>query len=157
MKKSTIAVIAVLAALAVGVGVLAALNGKTAKQADTAFLIAARGQEYEVSMVEFLFLPQREIEANYKKNGKDPENRYYIGASFAEVLRMKGIDPAGISTAAFSASDGYASILPIADALDMENCFIVLDSGREGPFRMILAKDQFSQRWCKLLTSVTLK
>ena len=161
-KKSTIAIIAILAALAVGVAVLAALSGKSAVEKrllldDAAFLIVAGEDEYRVTMEEFLALEQQEIEANYKKNNKDPETRTYTGAPFAAVLRMKAIDLADITTAVFSAADNYTSPLPIEDALDEENCFIVADSGGEGPFRMILAKDQFSQRWCKLLTDVTLK
>ena len=161
-KKSTIAVIAILAALAVGVAVLAVLGGKAAAakkqlQADAVFLIVAGDDEYRVTMEEFLALEQRKIEANYKKNNKDPETRAYTGAPFAEVLRMKGIDLAGITTAVFSAADNYTSPLPIEDALNEESCFIVADSGGEGPFRMILAKDQFSQRWCKLLTDVHLR
>jgi len=161
-KKSGIIVIAVIAALAVGVAVLAVLNGKTAiakKQlrSDAAFLIVAGGMEYRVTMEEFLILEQREIEANYKKSGKDPETRVYTGAPFAEILRLKGIDAGGFNSAAFAAADGYASALPMEDALDEANCFIAADDGDDGPFRMILAKDQFSQRWCKLLTDVTLK
>ena len=161
-KKSTIAVIAVIAALAVGVGVLAALNNKdaTARQQlrdDAAFLIAANGAEHRVTMEEFLSLEQREIEANYKKSGKAPETRVYTGVPFAELLRMKGIDCAGMKTAVFSAADGYSSALAMEEALDEAGCWIVLDEGGDGPFRMILPRAQFSQNWCKLLTDVTLK
>jgi len=161
-KKSTMILAAVLAALGVAVAVLAALNGKAAaakKQllGGAAFLIVAGETEYKVTMEEFLGLEQREFEANYKKSGKDPQTRVFTGAPFAQVLRMKGVDPSQYSSAVFAASDGYCSALPIADALDGENCFIVVDQGGDGPFRMILAKDRFSQRWCKLLTDVHLR
>jgi len=162
VKKPTVIVIAVLAALAVAVAVLAMLNrsNAAAKQrllADSEFLIIAGEDEHTVAMGEFLSLGQREIEAIYKKSGKDPETRAFTGVPFAEILRMKGIDLAGFRTVVFSAADGYASALPIADALDESSCFIVADGGGDGPFRMVMAKDQFSQRWCKLLTDVTLK
>jgi len=161
-KKSTIAVIVVLAVLAIGVAVLAVLNGrqavgKIASIYDTGFLVLAGDVEYQVTLAEIEALGPREIEANYKKSGKDPETRAYRGVPFAEVLARKGIDPAGFGSAVFSAADGYASALPIEKALDKENCFIVIDQGGEGPFRMILAKDQFSQYWCKLLMDVTLR
>jgi len=161
-KKSTLAVIAVLAVLAIGVAVLAVLNGrqamgKAASIYDTAFLVLAGDAEYQVTLAEIEDLGPRDIEANYKKSGREPETRTYRGAPFAEVLAMKGIDPAGFSSAVFSAADGYASALPMEKALDRENCFIVIDPGDEGPFRMILAKDEFSQQWCKLLTDVRLR
>ncbi len=165
MKKSTGIVIAVLAVLTAGAAILAALNGAqaTAKkklQNDAEFLIVTgEGKQkvtHKVTMEELQALEPQAIEAVYKKSGKDPETRAFTGVPFAAVLRAKNIDPTGFKTAAFTASDGYASALPIADALNEESCFIVIDSGDEGPFRMILAKDQFSQRWCKLLTDVTL-
>ena len=161
-KKSTIAIIILLAVLAVAVTVLAVLNSKSAlaKQQllkDARFLIAADGEEYTVAMEDLEALEPREIVANYKKSGRDPEIRRYTGVPFAAVLRARGVQPEGMRTAVFSAADGYVSALPIADALDEENCFIVIDNGNEGPFRMILAKDRFSQRWCKLLIEVTLK
>ena len=166
-KKSTIVVIAVIAVLAIGVAVLAALNGRDAagkKQLrdDAVFVILdGRAQPAvtlaEVTMEDFLSLEQRGFEAIYKKSGKDPETRSYTGAPFAEVLRAKGIDPAGFTAAAFSAADGYASAISMEDALDGEGCYIAAEIGDDGPFRMILPKDQFSQRWCKMLVDVTLK
>jgi len=166
-RKSTIAVIAVLAALAVGVAVLAALNAKNAGEKkqlldDAVFLILdGRTQPpaalATVTREDIEALAPREFRANYKKSGKEPEARVYTGVPFAEVLRAKGIDPAGFASAAFAAADGYASALTMEKALDEENCFIALDDGGDGPFRMILPKDQFSQNWCKMLTDITLK
>ena len=162
MKKSTMAVIAVLAVLAIGVAVLAVLNGRDAAprqqlRSDAVFLIIVDGIEYRVTMEDIEALGPREIEANYKKSGKDPETRVYTGVPFAAVLRCKGIDAGGLRSATFAASDAYSSILLLEEALDEENCFIVIDAGDEGPYRMILAKAQFSQKWCKLLTEVILK
>ena len=160
MKKSTIAVIAVIAALTVGVAVLAVLNNKNAApggQAQAAFWIKADGAARPVTMEDIEALGPREIQANYKKSGKNPEKRVYTGVPFAQVLASKGIDCAGAKTAVFSASDGYSSILSIGEALDGKNCYIVLDDGEDGPFRMILPNARFSQNWCKLLTEVTIK
>ncbi|MCL2508449.1 MAG: hypothetical protein FWF05_04665 [Oscillospiraceae bacterium] len=161
-KKSTIMIAVILAVLAVGTAVLAVLNSNASKdrrqlRSDAVFLIIHGDTEYRVTVPEIESLNPREIQANYKKDGKDAETRQYTGVPFAEVLRIKGIDASGAGTAVFAASDGYSRALPMADALNGDNCFIVLDSGDEGPFRMIMAQDQFSQRWCKLLTDVTLK
>jgi hypothetical protein len=161
-KKPAITVTAILAALAVAVAVLAALGGQNTAEKrrlleGAEFVVVSGEEKYRVTMEEFLALEQREIEANYKKSGREPETRYYTGVPFAKVLAMKGIGLTGVETAVFSAADGYVSPLPAADALNEENCFIVADSGGEGPFRMILARDPFSQRWCKLLIEVELK
>lgn len=161
-KKSTVAVAAVLAFLAVGVAVLAILNGKDAKARkelleSKVFVIAAGGTEYEVTATDIEALGPREFQANYKKSGKAPETRLYSGVPFAAVLELKGVELEGIETATFSAADSYSSILSIAEALDEENCFIALDEGEEGPFRMIKPKDPFSQYWCKQLVKVILK
>jgi len=166
-KKSTIAVVAVIAALAVGVAVLAVLNGRDAAgkkqlREDAVFVILDGRTRppvtlAEVTMEDFLSLEQREFEANYKKSGRDPETRSYTGVPFAEILQMKGIDPAGFTVAAFGAADGYASAITMEEALNAQGCLIAADDGADGPFRMILPLDQFSQRWCKLLTDVTLK
>jgi len=162
LKKSSIAVIVVLAVLAVGVAVLAFLNGRVAAprrqlRSDAVFLIIENETEHRVAMEDIESLEPREIRANYKKSGKDPEVRAYTGVPFAAVLRLKGIDTEGLRSAAFAAADGYSSILSMEEALDEENCFIVIDLGDDGPYRMILAQAQFSQSWCKLLTDITLK
>ena len=172
MKKSTITVIAILAILAAGVSVFAVLNGQDADgkkhlQDSAEFIIIAGEAEYTVTMAEIKALQLQEIQANYKKNLKAAETRIYTGVPFAHVLRLKGIGTQGINTAVFTAADRYASSLPIAEALDEDNCFIVItengqplgkrEDGGTGPFRMILAKDRFSQRWCSFLTDVTLK
>jgi len=161
-KKSTIAVIAVLAVLAIGVAMLAVLNGREAApkqqlRSDAVFLITVNETEHRVTMEDVESLGPRKIEANYKKSGKDPETRYYTGVPFAAVLRLKGIDAGGLRSAVFTAADGYSSIISMEDALNEENCFIVIDHSNEGPYRMILAQAQFSQHWCKLLTNITLK
>jgi len=161
-KKPTIVVIAVMAALAIAVTVLAVINRNHSAEkrqllADGAFLVIAGDVEYKITMAELLSLQPREFEANYKKSGLDPETRSYTGLPFAELLRWKGIDSAGYTTAVFSAADGYASPISIADALNENNCYIAIDHEGDGPFRMILAQDQFSQRWCKLLTDVHLR
>jgi len=161
MKRSTIAVIAILLALAIGVAVLAILNGKNAEakqrlRSDAAFMIIIGEVEHKVTMEEFRALDLREIQANYKKNGKAPEIRAYTGIPFAEILRQRNIDLADITKVIFTAADNYASAITMEEALNEDNCFIVLDD-EAGPFRMILARDQFSQRWCGYLTDVDLK
>ena len=106
-KKSTFIVIAVLAFLALGVAVLAMLNGRAAAEKkqlrdDAVFLIIAHGEEYRITMEDVESLGPREIRANYKKSGKDPETRVYTGVPFAAVLRHTGVDPVHCRSATIS-------------------------------------------------------
>lgn len=170
-KKSSSRLILIVVILLVAVvGVFALLNHsgveeKRQLQDDAIFLIQEGGQSTEVTMADIESLEPQEIVANYKKSGKDPEQRHYTGVPFAQVLTLKGIDAQGYSSVVFTAADGYASALPIADALNAENCYIIIaeegqplgkkEDGGSGPFRMILPNDQFSQRWCSFLLEVS--
>jgi hypothetical protein len=159
-KKPVLAVLSVIAVLALAVAVLALLQNKTLSEkqqlrADAAFIITANGAEHKITLEEFLSLEQREVEANYKKNQKNPETRAYTGVPFAEILRLKGIDAAGMKSAVFTGADLYSSAISIEEALG--DCWILYDGGGDGPFRMILPNAQFSQHWCKLLVEVVLQ
>lgn len=172
VNKTTIIVIVVLVALAVVVGVFALLNRegveeKRRLQDDAVFLVTAGEQSVEVSMEEIEGLGTKDVEANYKKSGKEPEVRTYTGVPFSEVLALKGIEADGYSSVTFIALDGYASAVGIDQALNPEECWIIIREGGEplgtkedggsGPFRMILPNDQFSQNWCSFLMEAELR
>ena len=172
MSRGIKTVVIVTAALAAAVAVLAALNQKNIAPKKEAqergvFFLYAGDEEYAVSMEDIEALSPYEIEANYKKSGKAPETRVYRGVSLRAVVDSLGIDASAYSSVSFSAADGYASALTIDEAMDGGNCYIVTamggepldtrENGGSGPFMMILARDQFSQRWCKFLLEVRLK
>jgi hypothetical protein len=172
LKKGTIGVIIALAALVVVVGITAFLNRKGVEQKrkfqdDAEFVISAGGVQTIVTMEDVLSLAPQDIEAIYKKSGKEPETRRYKGVPLAKITSLKNIDTSSFSSVSFIAADGYASALPIADAMDPSQCFIVIEEegkplgkkedGGTGPYRMILPKDQFSQRWCSFLMEVVFK
>jgi hypothetical protein len=105
--------------------------------------------------------------ANYKKSGQAATNRTFQGVSLKAVVERMGIDYSRYVSVSFLAAAGYASALSIVEAMDDGNCYIVIaeenkplgtrESGGSGPFMMILANDQFSQRWCKFLLEVNLQ
>ena len=162
----------VAAALIVAVGVLAWLNRdsiaqKKAMQESGTFLISANGQEYTVSMDDVLSLSPRLIKVNAKSSTTDYTNKEFAGVPLKVLFDHLGVDVSAAKSVNFTAADGYSSAIPISDALDEDNCFIVIkedgnplgtkESGGTGPYRIILAKDQFSQRWCKFLLEITVK
>ena len=172
MKRNTKIVIGVVGVLAVAVVVLALLNwgnvaSKKEAQEDGVFSLYAGDGEYTVSMSDVEALASSDIKADYKKSGQDPETKSFLGASFKALVESLGIDVSAFSSVSFTAADGYASALDIDEAMDGENCFIVIamegeplgdsEDGGSGPFMMIMAKDQFNQRWCKFLLEVRLQ
>ena len=160
------------ACLVVVVAVFAFLNreniaGKKEAQESGIFFLNAGGEEFTVTMDDIEALSPFLITANYKKSGQDAETRMYRGVSLKSVVERMGVDYSRNASVSFIAADGYASALSITEAMDDSNCFIVIaegdkplgtrESGGSGPFMMIMAKDQFSQRWCKFLLEVNLQ
>ena len=169
MKKNTKTVIIVMAVLVAAVGILAWLNRdsiaqkKTAQQSGT-FFISANGRQYNVSMEGVLMLSPRSFRVNAKSSTTDYTEKEFTGVSLKVLLDHTDVDYSTAGSINFIAADGYASAISISDALDEDNCFIVFEedgkplgtkeSGGSGPFRMIMAKDEFAQRWCKFLLEI---
>jgi hypothetical protein len=173
INKNTKIVIAVIIVLTVTVVIFAILNRdniaerKAMQDSGTFIITAVDGTRYNVTMYDILSLNPHVIDANYKKSGKEPVQKQYTGVSLKRLFDYFDIDYLLTKSVSFTAADGYASAISIDDALDENNCFIVFEeegeplgtkeSGGKGPFMMILANDQFSQRWCKFLLEVEIK
>jgi len=172
MNKNTKLIMAITAVLVVVVAVFAFLNreniaSKKEAQESGVFFIHAGGEEFTVTMEDIEALSPFTIVANYKKSGQAASNRTFQGVSLKAVVERMGVDYSRYASVSFLAADGYASALSIAEAMDDGNCYIVIaeenkplgtrESGGSGPFMMILAQDQFSQRWCKFLLEVNLQ
>jgi len=174
INKNTKIVTAVIIVLTLTAAIFAIFNqdyiaGKKAMQDSGTFIITAiDGSRYIVATDDILSLDPQAINANYKPSRNNvPTQKQFTGVSLKSVFDHFGVDYSIAKSVGFTAADGYASALPIADALDEENCFIVFEeegeplgtkeNGGNGPFMMILANDQFSQRWCKFLLEIELK
>jgi len=157
------------AVLVLTVATLAWLNRnyaaeRKAIQESYVFLITANGSQYTVTMSDLEEIGLRVIDANYKTNLMPASQKKYTGVSLKRVLDHAGADYSQARSVSFSAADGYFSAAVITDALNEENCFIVVgeagnplgtrESGGLGPFMVIFAKDRFSQRWCKHLLEI---
>ena len=169
MKRNTKIVLIVACALALAAGILALLNSgnaaqKRAMQESGTFLIEANGQQYIVSMKDLQSLSPQKVQVNAKSSTTDYEKKQFTGISLKSLFDHLGVNDSTARSVSFTAVDGYASAISISDALDEENCFIVFEedgkplgtkeSGGSGPYRMILAKENFSQRWCKFLLEI---
>ena len=171
MSKNTKIVAITAATLILIVAALALLSRgyvaeRKALQESGGFLVTAGGESHTVTIADLEKLNPRGITANYKPNLIAATQRQFTGVPLAALLSYLGIDYSTARSASFSASDGYGSAAPIADALDPDNCFIVFEesgkplgareSGGLGPYMVVFANDRFSQRWCKYLLEITI-
>jgi len=172
MNKNTKLITVITAGLVVVVAVFAFLNreniaSKKEAQESGIFFIHAGGEEFTITMDDIQALSPFTIEANFKRSGQAASTRTFQGVSLKALVEKMGIDYSRYASVSFLAADGYASALTIAEAMDDDSCYIVIaeeneplgtrESGGSGPFMMILAHDQFSQRWCKFLLEVNLQ
>ena len=140
---------------------------KIAAQDAGFFYVYAGGEQYTVTMADIEALSPYNITANYKPSGKNPETRTYRGVPLKAVADSLGIDCSGFRSVSFTAADGYATALTLKDAIDGGDCYIAVAlggkplgtraNGGDGPFMMLMAHDQYSQRWCKYLLEVRFK
>jgi len=142
------------------------LNRRLAQQKGEFYLCAGE-EEFTISVNDILSLSPFSITANYKITGRGAASRIYQGVSFKAVVESLGIAYTEYQTVSFIGADGYFSALRMAEAMDENNCYLVIamdneplgtrENGGEGPIMMIMARDRFSQRWCKYLVEVTLR
>lgn len=169
VKKSTVIVASIVSILIILVCILGYLNwiqnsGQRERDAKGVFLVKYEGKQFEVNQEMLNSLVPYEITANYKKSGKAPVPTVYKGVPLVRILEKLQIDTSKISSVSALASDGYASAITGKDALDPDQAFIAFEQdgknlgnkadGGSGPMMMILAKDQFSQRWVKYLSEI---
>ncbi len=172
MKKQTIIIIAVVAVLLVAVAVFAILNSgamkeKGALQESGTFFLVSGDQKITVTQADLEAIGIVDFDANYDPSDAGPSVRHFSGVPLKALFDYYALDYAQTSSITFTALDGYASALPIKDALDETSCYIAVAEdgapippkaeGGSGPIMMVLAKDEFSQRWCKFLMEITLK
>ena len=172
MSRNTKLITVITAGLVVVVAVFAFLNreniaSKKEAQESGVFVLHAGGEEFTVTMDDIEALSPFTIVANFRRSGQAATNRTFQGVSLKAVIERLGVDFSRYASVSFLAADGYASALTISEAMDDGNCYIVIaeenkplgtrESGGSGPYMMILANDQFSQRWCKFLLEVNLQ
>lgn len=169
MKKIIISLVV----LTLVVGITAYLNmqglvNKKEMQQKALLSIKVDGEEVKSIDMEFIKgLGEVEFNANLKTNGKAPINKSYKGVPLIKILEACEIDAAGKKQVIAKAIDGYISALSVDEVLDEENIYVVYkedgeflgtkENGGSGPYKVVISKDKFSQRWCKFLSEVEVK
>jgi hypothetical protein len=157
MKKQTLAILLSIAILTAAVIVLAVTNaiinkGRVADGDKSTFIV--QGQTVDRELMDKIGL--QTISANKKSDGKPAAAVEYQGTLLLNICNHLGIDIADMKSCVAMAADGYSTVVSVEKVNEPDNIFIVLDED-EGPFIMVVAKDPFSQNWCKYLVELTFK
>ncbi|MCL2195646.1 MAG: hypothetical protein FWB76_06825 [Oscillospiraceae bacterium] len=160
MKKSTIAVIAIIAALAVAVAVLFALNWNAIQDrqqllADGELHLTHAGDVFVLTVADIEALNPQPLDAILRGGGQPGVDVTFYAVPFRDIMDafiplQDDVD----YTVLFSAADGFATAMPQSEA--MQAAYIALCADR-GPFRLILPGDHFAQRWVHWLTGIELR
>jgi hypothetical protein len=168
-----IIIIAVVAVLAIALGVTAYLNmgsvaDKKALQEKAIIMITFGDKKLAQANMDYITgLGEKEFKANLKKSGKSPVEYSYTGIPMKNLFSSLEINTAGVTTVVLKAIDGYSSALTLDEVLEDDNVYIVYkmdekllenaENGGDGPYMALIRKDPYSQRWCKLLTEINLQ
>jgi len=172
MKKSTLAILVTVAALTVAVAVLAVLNADSARQLasrqdDATFIIRT---DNRVITVDFQTLQEagiRHFAATRRGGGLSAVEVAFQGVPLTALCAFLGIDLSSIQSVTALAADGFSSVVSGGQVRDAGNVFIATaedgvplatrEQGGDGPYMLVVAKDAFSQYWCKYLSELIIR
>jgi hypothetical protein len=172
MKKSTIGIIVTIALLTGMVVVLAILNADNARQLaarqdDATFVIRAGGEVYTVDFQTLQNAGIQNFTAYRRGGGMSAVRTSFQGVPLSVLCDFLGIDISGAESVTALAADGFSSVAAADKVRDAENVFIAagqdgvplatMEDGGDGPYMLVVAKDTFSQNWCKYLSELIIR
>lgn len=169
MKKNSL-VIGIILVLAVAVGVLAWLNGRSLAELEPATLvIKEQGQVVgSITLEEIMALGGEEFGTVLRSSGQDPRENTYTGIPLAQVV--EAVKPGLVTSqcqVSVRAIDGYAVTYTGEEVLQPEHIYLVwLKDGKPlgtkakggtGPLLVIPRQHEFGQFWCKYAVEVDIR
>ena len=169
MKKNRL-IIGIILALAVAVGVLAWLNGRSLAGLEPATLVVKeQGREVgSISLEEIMALGGEEFKVVLRSSGQEPQENTYTGVSLARVV--EAVKPGLVTPqcqVSVRAADGYAVTYTGEELLRPEHIYLVwLKDGKplgskakggQGPLLVIPRQHEFGQFWCKFALEVDVR
>ena len=170
MKKSTLIIGGTILLLLAAIIVLAVVNSGNTRELVTgqdgaSFAINAKGETHTVTLEMLEEIGLQDFTATKKGGGGPAVEVAFQGVPLVKICEKLGLDVADAEGCIAVAADGYAVPVELEKVLDPENVFIATgedgeslgnkDEGGDGPFMLVIAKDPFSQYWCKFLSEVT--
>lgn len=173
MSKNSKFLIGIIVALIIIIAVTVFLNRDNAAEKsllneNAVFIIIENGNEIaSYNMEEIIGIGEQDFSANLKKNGQNPISLEYTGVLLKSIFAKAGVTLDGKSVVIVTAADGYVVAIDIEKVMEDNNVFLAYkregqiigsrESGGDGPYQLIISKDQFSQYWCKYALSAEVK
>jgi len=171
MKNKSI--LAIVAVLVIAVAVLALINQKNMKVTSSeaikgTLLVAAGGNEKKLEFQDIKANPV-EFKATQDTSDSGPEEHTFKGVLLKDVIAgaFSEDELKNASKVVVKAIDGYTTALSPEEVMEQDNVYLAFEKdgkplgskadGGSGPYQVIITKDQFSQRWCKFVTEVSLE
>ncbi|MCL2488530.1 MAG: molybdopterin-dependent oxidoreductase [Oscillospiraceae bacterium] len=130
-------------------------------QKDPILAVTANGETQMVCRGMLEEIGIQTFTAHKKNDGKAAVQVEYQGVPLIKICEELKLDISGAKKCVAFAVDGYITPVAIEKVLDPENVFVVTGQNGEplaekagGPFMLVIAKDPFSQFWCKYVARV---
>jgi hypothetical protein len=169
-KKIILIVIIVLAAiLAISIFINNSNNQESImKYMDEKVVFKENGEIIStLTMEDIIDFGKVDFEVIKDTSNTDPTPYTYSGILLNDLLKEIDIELTKYEVVVCSAVDGFASAISMDKVMEDDNVYLAYEvDGKplgtkedrgEGPFMIIISKDQFAQNWCKYLIEVDLQ
>lgn len=166
-KKSIIIVVAVLVVLVSAITVLALLNRPDSLPETGSITVKWGESSVTLAMEDIQALEYVELEKEIVSASFQNDQGLFRGVALHTLLESQGIDLSSAVQAVVRSEDGYVSAYPMDEVTDGDNIILVYskngeglgtkDSGGSGPFRIIIADDEFGNRSAKFVSEIEVK
>lgn len=129
-------------------------------------VVDLESNELEVTLEDLVDIGENEFIATKDTSSSDPVEYNYSGVLLKDVFKELEINLEGITGAVVSAEDGYKVTIGVEKIQQDDNVYLTYkkegqwlenkENGGSGPIQLIVSQDQFSQYWCKYVTSIEL-
>jgi len=102
-----------------------------------------------------------------RSSGEKPVETEYKGIELVKLFSALGIDISDAEKITFNASDGYRVILKIDEINEPNNVYLTYERdgqlmkskkrGGDGPIRLVIRRDPFSERWIKHVEEIIIE
>jgi hypothetical protein len=164
----------IVVALLVIVIILAYVNKQNMKVTgldaiDGKILITAGGQEKKLEFQDIKALNPIKFKAIQDTSKGGPEEHEFKGVLLKDVISkaFSQDELKKCTKVIVKAIDGYTVALSPEEVMATDNVYLAFEKdgeplkskvdGGSGPYQVIIRKDEFSQRWCKFVTEVSLQ
>jgi DMSO/TMAO reductase YedYZ molybdopterin-dependent catalytic subunit len=168
MKKETkLVAIAVVLLVIVAVPIYFYIR-QNAGTEGTLQLTGAVNNQVNVTVGELKTFPQSTLQVTLTSSSNIEENGVfnYTGVAVRDILEQAGVTE-NTTSVYLQASDGYGATLSFQEVMQNENIILAyekngepmkhLTEGGEGPIRLVIATDEYAQRWIKSVTVIEIR